>query len=50
MTRIYHGEIGPFRKFETFAHQTEWRIALIDTAASDIEQQSYVLDVGNISD
>jgi hypothetical protein len=47
--RTYHGDMGPFRKFEEYACQGEWRIALIDESAQD-EQRSFQLEIGDLTD
>jgi len=45
--RNYHGEMGPFRKFDEFAYQREWRLAFI---AENCLEDHFVLDVGNLDD
>jgi hypothetical protein len=32
---VYHGEVGAFRKFKSFAYQSEWRV-LVDPTNEDI--------------
>jgi hypothetical protein len=47
--RTYHGDMGPFRKFEEYAYQSEWRIALIDESAQG-QQRSFQLEIGDLTD
>jgi hypothetical protein len=41
----YHGELGAFRKFVAYGHQSEWRI-LVDPSAGEV----FWLDLGSLED
>lgn len=43
----YNGEMGSFRKFNNFAHQQEWRIAIQSVYNSE---EPYKLVIGSIKD
>jgi hypothetical protein len=43
----YHGEMGPFRKFDNYSWQMEWRLAVKHAKQYNLP---YKLHLGNISD
>ena len=45
--KTYHGVMGPFRKFNEFSHQKEWRLIL---DASQNKNDAYKLFLGSIED
>ena len=42
----YHGEMGPFKKYTEFEHQSEFRFVL----GSNIKQETYKFSIGSIRD